>query len=204
MSGPGIQHDDAVRLLRGLRRGDDPLGMAPHVVIREDDDPAEEVMYVARRMLAGELPVPEGAELTALDPVTAHLLAWQGADPLAAAALCRAAAGVGIVDAHDDKIAVVMHNAPLCLVHADPLRWESIPGHLHAPALPETVVAAAAGRRLADVLSHPALDRLPIIVNSAWMDEDGRRTVMHLDPRDPDVLLGRDRLADVGSLYRTN
>lgn len=201
-AGPTIQHDDAVRILRSIDTGD-PLGMADHVVVREDDDPAEEVIHVARLMLAGRIAVPDAAEISYVDPITAHLIAWQGADPLAAAAICHVARGIGIVDVNGDKIATLMHSAPLTMVHADPLRWHSIPGHLRVPTLPETVVAALAGRRLADVLSHPALDRLPIIINSAQPDDDGPWMILHLNPGDPEVLLGRERLAEVGRMYRT-
>jgi hypothetical protein len=199
--GPTIQHDDAVRLLKRMREGRDPLDLASHITIREDDDPAEEVVHTARRMLSGAIPVPSDAEVMLIDPVTAHLLAWQGADPLAIAALCHAANGIGVVDRHEDKIAVLMRNAPLRLVYADPLRWESIPGHLRMAPLPDTVVASLAGRRLADVLSHPALDRTPIDINRAFIDDEDRLT-LHLHPRDPDILFGRERLAEVGRMYR--
>lgn len=190
---PTIQHDDAVRILRRIESGDDPLGMAPpdHDVLPMVE---EEVRHHARRLLSGELEVPEDVPVTALDPITAHLLLHLGARPLAVAALCAAARGLGIVDDAGDNIATLMSTAPMTLVHADPLRWDSSSGHLRVPALPETVVASLAGRRLADVVSHAALDALDIEIVSATRDEGEAWMTLHVFARDPDVLLGRQRL----------
>ena len=88
-------------------------------------------------------------------------------------------------------------------VHAPPLSWYSGTGQLLIPMLPDTVAAAAIGRRLPDVVSHAALDRLDAVITHARRDPGENRTTLTLDPRGFDVPLDRDQLAATGKAART-
>ena len=192
---PTINHDDAARLLHRMREGDDPLRLD-----REETggrpETTDDVRILARHMLAGAMPVPPDAGTILIAPITAHLLRHMGADPLAAAALCHAAKGLDVVDIHEgEKIAALMSSTPVHIVYADPLRWESVPGSLIVPSLPETVMATLAGRRLAGVLSHPALDGLDIDITEVIVHDGGQWMTLHLVHDHVDVLLGREGLA---------
>lgn len=187
---PVIERDVAQKLLdRALSNQGDPMGYRAFGGTwdgQEDDvdgtteaDQVNLVDELAGDALAGR----EGAcshivrhTRTArhMDAITAAVLLHMGIEPAGALAMLEAVLATGerrmqIADADaDDTHWVVDANAGLWRVKLDAAdgpgaMWISN-GELVIAELPETIMAAAAGRPLRDIVSHPALDALPLTV----------------------------------------
>lgn len=130
---------------------------------------------VCRRMLAGIVEVPRGPRMP-MDRVTATMLASLGIDPWAAARIAHEAAGVGIVDGHGDRVALLLPDAMKHTIHDDrhglTLRSGEVV-RITIPPVPESAITAATGGPLAALVSHPVLDALDLAVaGEAGLDPD--------------------------------
>lgn len=170
-----IETDDAERVAMHPERGVRQLGIdAFHDADNLTD---EHVLHHARDMLSGCRPVPHVARAD-LDVVTRALLAHRGADPDATEALISASRGLGLVDAEGERWALFgvdvdedadIHNVREAQVYGDAFTWiaNRAGWTIEVGGLPETIRIAAIGRDLRDIVSHPALDALPLVVTGS-------------------------------------
>lgn len=165
-----IDDDDVQRIARRLNGpSGDPLGIRRYHDGTIDD---EHVQEHAMEMMVGIVPMLATMPAIEMDPIASAILSHRGLRPEAVAALASAAGGLGLRDEEGDRIALI----------ENPADWRGAPtsfyvilddgitrydqNGLHAPPLPETVLAAAVGMRLSDIVSHPALDPLDIVIAS--------------------------------------
>jgi len=164
-----IQRDDADRLGSDVRQWKDPLDLGCTAV--------DNVLAVARDMLAGSRPVPQDATLLPVDEIGVAILVHLGVHPAAAAALASAANGIGL-ETDDGEVVgeILMDTPPFVRLSVDGLHWNG--SRLRIPALPETMLAALPTDDVDDleevplerVLSHPALDGLRASI--MWVESE--------------------------------
>lgn len=165
-----IEDDDVTRISQSLhidRR--DPLGIRRYHL---DDVSDEHVQEHAMEMMTGIVPMTSDMTIVELDPIASALLSHRGIDPRAVGALASAAGGIGLRDEDDDRIVLIEADAGQSgpprsfeIILEDGISRYAHDGLRTAP-LPATVLAAAPGMRLADIVSHPALDALGLVVAS--------------------------------------
>jgi hypothetical protein len=197
MTGFRIQGDDVDRLVSDLRMDRDPLGI--------EDDSLEELLLMLRgratleqhvdlreaailktsAMLAGRRPVPD-VQLASLDDVFCAILSHVGIHPAAVAAFARHLHGVGVEMPDGSLLCEVLEprDRP-ATIDFDGLSWDG--SDLTVPRLPETIVALLPdvgdeGLPLSRIVSHPALDHLPLLVD--WCEEKDDRHALTLSGYD--------------------
>lgn len=167
-----IEVDDAQRVAMHRDRGVRQLGIDSFHDANAITD--EHVLQHARDMLSGYRPVPD-ATRAALDVVTRALLAHHGADPDATEALISACRGLGLRNVDGDRWALFgvdvdddadIHAVRESQVYSGPLTWIANRNYwvLGVEGLPHTIMLAAIGRDLRTIVSHPALDGLPLLI----------------------------------------
>lgn len=167
-----IEPDDAVRISLYRDRAHHHLGIGDFHELDMITD--EHVLFHARDMLSGCRPVPN-VERCSLDPVSRALLAHAGADPDATEALVAASRGLGVIDQDGERWALFetasgpdgVVKVREARVDTGPLTWVARGAdwslRVEHP-MPATIRAAAVGRALGSIVSHPALDALPLVV----------------------------------------
>lgn len=186
MTGFRIQGDDVDRLVSDLRMDRDPLGI--------EEDTHQEIILMLRgrapltahmglrdaavartsEMLHGLRAVPD-VELASLDDAFCSILSHMGIHPAAVAAFARHLHGVGVETDGGTLVCEVLEPpSKQPTIAFDGLSWDG--GDLLVPRLPETLVTLLPdvgdeGLLLSRVVSHPALDHLPLVID--WCEEKG-------------------------------
>lgn len=197
MTGFRIQGDDVDRLVSELRMDRDPLGieedthqeillmlrgrapLAAHVGLRET------AVMRTSAMLEGRRAVPD-VELASLDDAFCSILSHMGIHPAAVAAFARHLHGVGVETDDGDLVCEVLEEpTKQPTIAFDGLTWDG--GDLVVPRLPETLVALLPdvgdeGLPLSRVVSHPALDHLPLVID--WCEEKGEGHALTISGHD--------------------
>jgi len=160
---------------------------------------ADDLQVFTRKLLGGRIAVPAGHPLMPMNAVAARLIAHQGVHPVAVAALGSMVDTMTLV--RDDDMQVMTHrDLAVCSVYAEGFSWTEMDiasirlegaEHRNTPA---SVLAAMIGKRLREVVSHPAIDCLNVRIATAEPDEFGDMLNIGvvLDPRD--VALTREAL----------
>ena len=169
-----LEYDDVERLVfKAFASNDDGLGLARFIpadkIGRYKDDHHSEietpmVAEICRRMLLGHETMPDGPRLE-IDELTARMLLRHGVDPLRIARIAKAARGIGMTDADGDRVVLLLPDAMVHTIHDGDL--SVVTGRqtlIQMPRLPDTVVAGCGGRRLRDLVAHPVLDAMPLVV----------------------------------------
>ena len=124
-----------------------------------------------------------------LDAVTAALLTESGIDPLAAAWFAMSVDVRTIKRRFLDTIEIDvdehtgsgLNTTRIALTdEADPVVWYGN-GSLLIHDVPDTVIVASAGRRLRDLVDHPALNAFDIVIREARVGEPGFASQLMLD-----------------------
>lgn len=202
---PTITRQQASTLLRmALSSQGDPLGFRDfHPADAEDEEMNEHdledaMLELAHEALVSSQPVVtrhvhDHMAQTRMDAATADILLHHGIDPVAALVLDDMFAGqedgLCIMRADEDGSGI-MHlvaerRGSWWSVPLDPAsndtempRWHS-DGGIVLDAMPDVLATAAVGRPLSEVVSHPALDRHPLIVTG--VDQEGETTVVRFE-----------------------
>lgn len=178
MTGAGIDEDDAQRIAMNPERAERWLGIdVRNIRVLTPDMVAEH----AHEMLSGRRPVP-ASKRCRLDAVTRALIIHNGANADAVEALTSAARGLGLRDDEDrwavlrTSVANPEYEVEEAQVDSGILSWNETEGRgtLRVPGIPEAIRIAARGRPLRDLVSHPALDALPLVI----ADSDGEKLVL--------------------------
>lgn len=159
----GIQWEDAMT----MDQRDDVIEKAIEDALDGlNDRQARAIEGQMRENGADENPVP-------FDVVTTELLARRGIDPLAVAWLARINPGVSI---HDDDMGDVIEigdDAQSTAMEVGDGAWWHADSRLTVRGLPHSLVAAAQDRPLAEIVSHPVLDRYALIIADVATTEEG-------------------------------
>lgn len=170
-----IEIDDAQRITMYPDRANRQLGIGDFYEIDEITD--EHVLFHTSEMLLGNRLVPDVTRAS-LDPVSRALLKHEGANPDAVEALISAARGLGFHDKDNERWALFgvdinedaqEHNILESRIDSGSLTWIANQNGwtLQVGNIPETLRIAAVGRPLRDIVSHPALDVLPLMITGS-------------------------------------
>lgn len=211
---PTITRQQASTLVRmALSSQGDPLGFRDfHPAYAEDEEMTEHDLEDAMLELAHEALVDSQPAVTRrvrdhmsqcrMDAATADILLHHGIDPVAALVLDGMFAGqedgLCIMRADEDGSGI-MHlvaerrgswwSVPLDAASedAETPRWHS-DGGIVLDAMPDVLAAAAVGRPLSEIVSHPALDRHTLIVRA--VDREGEVSIIRFER--PETMGKRD------------
>lgn len=202
---PNITRRQASTLVRmALSNQGDPLGFRDFNPADEEGEEMNEhdlddaMLELTHEALVGSQPavtrhVHDHMVQSRMDAATADILLHHGIDPVAALVLDDMFAGeedgLCIMRADEDG-SRIMHlvaerRGSWWSVPLDPAsdetnmpRWHS-DGGIVLDAMPDVLAAAAVGRPLSEIVSHPALDRHPLIVTG--VDQKGETTVVRFE-----------------------
>jgi len=180
--------------------GGDTIGFAANtppcdVTLSVEDD----LQAFTRKLLDGRIAVPAGHAMMPMNAVAARLIAHQGVHPVAVAALGSMIDIMTLVRGDDMRI-MTHRDLAVCSVYAEGFSWTEMDiasirlegaEHRNTPA---SVLAAMIGRRLRDVVSHPAMDRLDVRIATAEPDEFGDMLNIGVVLDTRDVALTREAL----------
>jgi hypothetical protein len=140
---------------------------------------------VGRRQAVLDAPIAALVDTHALriDRPSFLILRGMGLDPVALACVATMAPEVVVIDderpVFEEANVMVKMSTDRCVVvlsHEQGVSWIGHRGHMMIPAVPETVRARLRGRRLADVVGHPATRDLDLGI--IGVDTVGRITVL--------------------------
>lgn len=178
-------------------QGDNPLGLGEN----GDETPTLDVIVDAlldlgerREAVAGALATIQstcghlGNGRRHVDLVTARLVAHSGLEPLMVAWLSAVRNGIHMTNENgSDVLEIDARTTPAesqtcgtMVVLAPDIVWEAR-GTMLVAYLPDAIVAAAAGRPLVDIVSHPVLDPLGLVIEEAELAGDDDHARLHVN-----------------------
>lgn len=182
--------------VRAADRGHDPLHIGPLHYAEGD----EQKKAIERRLagvdenMAGDLRYEVEYQLEAnpkksipIDPLLAELLAYVGIDPLVAVWLALQTGSLEIEDETTRWQMAKINSTSGCGTYANDTQivigktsWDQN-GRMYTDAIPVTSMVEAKGRMLRDVVSHPVLDREPMIIKDLSLRGDGPYKTTRID-----------------------